>query len=98
VDDVARSELERAGLGRHFSHRLGHSIDHDLHGSGPNLDHLETRDDRWLLPGIGFSVEPGVYLPGEFGIRSEVNVHWRGDGLEVTPGEIQQDLILFSNG
>jgi Xaa-Pro dipeptidase len=95
VDRVARASLAEHALDRWFVHRLGHSIDSDLHGSGPDLDDLEARDDRVLLPGVGFSVEPGVYLPGEFGVRSEVNVHWRGDGLEVTPGEIQRDLLLF---
>ena len=54
----------------------GHSIDRDLHGSGPHLDDYETHDDRLLVPGIGFSVEPGIYLSGEFGMRSEVNVFW----------------------
>ena len=57
-------------------HRTGHSIDRDLHGSGPHLDDYETHDDRLLVPGVGFSVEPGIYLPGEFGVRSEVNMHW----------------------
>ncbi len=98
VDEVARAELDRRGLGRYFLHRLGHSIDTELHGSGPNLDSLETRDDRRLLPGVGFSVEPGVYLPGEIGIRSEVNVHWTEAGPEVTPPEIQSDLLLFPVG
>ena len=78
----------------YFIHRLGHSIDRDLHGSGPNLDDLETREERRLLPGVGFSVEPGVYIPGKLGVRSEVNVHWGVDGPEVTPQEIQDELLL----
>ena len=93
VDAVARAALRSRGLDRHFTHRLGHSIDHDLHGSGPNLDDFETHDDRRLVTGIGFSVEPGVYLPGEFGVRSEVNVHLGGAGPEVTPSAIQTDLL-----
>jgi Xaa-Pro aminopeptidase len=74
-------------------HRTGHSIDRDLHGSGPHLDDYETRDDRIILEGCGFSVEPGIYLPGEFGVRSEVNVWWSPEGPIVTPQEIQNELI-----
>ena len=88
--------IEAAGFGERFVHRTGHSIDRDLHGSGPHLDDYETHDDRRLIPGIGFSVEPGVYLPGEFGVRSEVNMHWGGAGPEVTPREPQAELILAS--
>ncbi len=94
ADRAARGVIEAAGLGERFVHRTGHSIDRDLHGSGPHLDDYETHDDRRLIPGIGFSVEPGVYLPGEFGVRSEVNMHWGGSGPEVTPREPQAELIL----
>jgi Xaa-Pro aminopeptidase len=75
ADRAARMVVERAGYGDAFVHRTGHSIDRDLHGSGPHIDDYETHDDRQLIPGIGFSVEPGIYLPGAFGIRSEVNVY-----------------------
>lgn len=95
VDRVARTSLGDAGLDRWFSHRLGHSIDSDLHGSGPDLDHLETRDERRLLPGVGFSVEPGVYIPGEIGVRSEVNVYWGLNGPEVTTPDPQDRLLYF---
>ncbi|MEA2722471.1 MAG: Xaa-Pro dipeptidase [Gemmatimonadales bacterium] len=94
ADRAARAVVEAAGLGDAFVHRTGHSIDRDLHGSGPHLDDYETHDDRLLVPGVGFSVEPGIYLPGEFGIRSEVNMHWGERGPEVTPREPQRDLIL----
>jgi Xaa-Pro aminopeptidase len=94
VDAVARAVLRGRGLDRHFVHRLGHSIDHDLHGWGPNLDDFETHDDRRLVAGIGFSVEPGVYLPGAFGVRSEVNVYLGETGPEVTPAVIQTELLL----
>jgi Xaa-Pro aminopeptidase len=94
ADRAARGIIEAAGFGERFVHRTGHSIDHDLHGSGPHLDDYETHDDRLLIPGIGFSVEPGVYLPGEFGVRSEVNMHWGEAGPEVTPRDPQQHLIL----
>lgn len=93
VDRAARDVIERAGFGEYFVHRTGHSIDRDLHGSGPHLDDYETRDDRMILEGCGFSVEPGVYLTGEFGVRSEVNVWWSPEGPIVTPIEIQRDLI-----
>jgi len=93
VDRAARDVIERAGFGDYFVHRTGHSIDQDLHGSGPHMDDYETRDDRIILPGTGFSVEPGVYFPNEFGIRSEVNVYWSDQGPVVTPSEIQKELI-----
>jgi Xaa-Pro aminopeptidase len=95
VDDVARDLIRERGFGDRFVHRTGHSIDTELHGSGPNLDNLETRDDRVLVPGVGFSVEPGIYLPNELGIRSEVNVHWGPDGPEVTPTTAQTDIFLL---
>jgi Xaa-Pro aminopeptidase len=93
ADRAAREVIEAAGFGDAFVHRTGHSIDRDLHGSGPHLDDYETHDDRLLVPGVGFSVEPGIYLAGEFGVRSEVNVHWSEQGLEVTPRAPQRDLI-----
>jgi Xaa-Pro aminopeptidase len=93
-DRAARGVIERAGYGASFVHRTGHSIDRDLHGSGPHLDDYETHDDRRLVPGVGFSVEPGVYLTGEFGVRSEVNMHWGEGGPEVTPRAPQTRLIV----
>lgn len=95
VDRVARTLIAERGFGEHFVHRTGHSIDTELHGTGPNLDDLETRDDRLLVPGVGFSVEPGVYVPGEIGVRAEVNVHWGTDGPEVTPSEVQREIFLL---
>ncbi|HET7789284.1 MAG TPA: M24 family metallopeptidase [Gemmatimonadales bacterium] len=94
LDDAARGVISRAGYGAQFVHRTGHSIDRDLHGSGPHLDNFETADDRVLMPGIGFSVEPGVYLTGRFGIRSEINVYLRDDGPLVTPRNPQRELLL----
>lgn len=96
ADRAARGVIEAAGFGDAFVHRTGHSIDRDLHGSGPHLDDYETHDERLLIPGIGFSVEPGIYLPGEFGMRSEVNVFWSDRGPEVTPREPQVELIVGS--
>lgn len=94
VDDAARAVVRGAGLGEFFVHRTGHSIDRDLHGSGPHMDNFETADERPLVPGIGFSVEPGVYLPGRFGMRTEINVYFGDDGPLVTPGKPQTDLML----
>lgn len=95
VDDVSRGVLEERGYGEYFVHRTGHSIDTELHGSGPNLDNLESRDDRTLVEGVGFSVEPGVYIPDRIGVRSEVNVHWGPDGPEVTTPDPQEEIFRF---
>lgn len=95
VDDVARAVIVERGFGDRFVHRTGHSIDTEVHGSGPNLDNLETKDDRMLVPGVGFSIEPGVYIPDEIGVRAEVNVYWGSDGPEVTPSEVQRDIFLL---
>jgi len=95
LDDAARGVVREAGYAEHFVHRTGHSIDRDLHGSGPHLDNYETHDDRRLLPGVGFSVEPGIYLTGRFGVRTEINVVLHETGPEVTPGQPQQELVLL---
>jgi len=94
LDDAARGVIRAAGFGDYFVHRTGHSIDRDLHGSGPHLDNFETADERTLMPGVGFSIEPGVYLTGRFGIRSEINVYLGESGPEVTPKQPQQELLL----
>ena len=94
VDDASRDVITERGYAEFFTHRTGHSIDTDLHGSGPNIDNFETNDSRELLPGVGFSVEPGVYLEGRFGVRSEVNVYLTDAGPVVTPADIQKELIL----
>jgi len=94
VDDAARSVIRAAGYAEYFVHRTGHSIDRDLHGSGPHIDNFETADERPLVPGVGFSIEPGIYLPGRFGMRSEINVFMNETGPEVTPRAPQQELLL----
>ncbi len=93
LDAVAREVLTRSGFGDAVLHRTGHSIDGELHGSGPHLDGFETNDTRELIPGLGFSVEPAVYLEGKFGLRSEVNVYLGADGPEVTPRDIQREMV-----
>lgn len=96
ADDAARAVITSRGYGAQFWHRTGHSIDaRELHGSGPQIDNLESRDDRVLIPGVGFSIEPGIYIPGELGIRSEVNCYVGEHALLVTPaGAPQRDLIV----
>ena len=94
VDDAARNYIEARGYGPYFLHRTGHSIGYEVHGNGVNIDNLETRDLRTLIPGVCFSIEPGIYLP-EFGVRSEVDMFVSASGAEVT-GQIQRDLLLLA--
>lgn len=91
LDDAARGVIEARGFGEYFIHRTGHSIDTELHGSGPNLDNLETRDTRRLIVGVGYSVEPGVYIPAEVGFRSELDMFVAEDGPRVTTPDPQQE-------
>lgn len=92
VDDAARSWIQEKGYGDCFVHRTGHSIGEEVHGTGANMDNLETHDERQVIPWTCFSVEPGIYLP-QFGIRSEVNV-FAGEREARVTGEIQQQLVL----
>jgi Xaa-Pro aminopeptidase len=95
ADDAARGFITERGFGENFTHRTGHSIDsRDLHGSGPNIDNLETRDVRLLLPGVAFSIEPGIYIPGQVGMRSEVNGFIADGSLLITPRNPQHDLLI----
>jgi Xaa-Pro aminopeptidase len=95
VDDVAREVITKAGYGDQFIHRTGHSIDIATHGMGPNIDNLETHETRILLPGVGFSIEPGIYIPGEIGMRTEINVYMGNSGPEVTPSRLQHQMMTF---
>ncbi|HEX2165027.1 MAG TPA: M24 family metallopeptidase [Thermoanaerobaculia bacterium] len=96
VDDAARGVIRDAGYGERFIHRTGHSIHVSDHGPGANMDNLETHDTRLLLPWTGFSIEPGIYLEGDFGVRSEINVALTPDGAEVTGGEPQRELLRLA--
>ena len=91
ADDAARGVIRAAGFGEYFTHRTGHNIAIELHGSGAHLDNLETHDVRRILPHTCFSVEPGIYLP-EFGVRSEVNM-LTAPGKAWVTGRIQQELV-----
>jgi Xaa-Pro dipeptidase len=92
VDDVTRRVITDAGYGAFFIHRTGHSIDRATHGMGPNMDNLETHETRRILPGVGFSIEPGLYIPGEIGMRTEINVHVGEDGPVVTTPSPQHEI------
>ena len=93
-DDAARDVITRAGYGKYFIHRTGHSISSDLHGSGAHLDNYETRDERLILPSTSFSIEPGIYLMGDFGVRSEIDVFITKDGEVISTGEERQKEIV----
>lgn len=92
VDDAARDVIEAAGFGTAFCHRTGHSIGRETHGNGANMDNLETREERKILPRTCFSVEPGVYFP-DFGIRSEVNVFVDANSVVHVTGGIPQTEV-----
>jgi Xaa-Pro dipeptidase len=92
ADDASRNVIRKAGFGEAFTHRTGHNIGPDIHGNGAHLDNLETHDERLILPNTCFSVEPGLYFPGEFGIRSEVDMIARKGKADVT-GRIQTELV-----
>jgi Xaa-Pro aminopeptidase len=92
VDDAARNVIKKAGYGDQFVHRTGHSIGHEVHGNGANMDNLETHDERRILKGTCFSVEPGIYLP-EFGVRLEVDVFVDADGQVHVTGGIQHEVV-----
>jgi Xaa-Pro dipeptidase len=93
VDKAARDVIEKAGYGKYFFHRTGHSIGESVHGNGANMDGLETHDVRHLIARTCTSVEPGIYLP-EFGIRTEVNVYISEHEARVT-GAVQQEILAL---
>jgi Xaa-Pro aminopeptidase len=91
VDREARETIRKAGYANYFVHRTGHSIGQEVHGNGANMDGLETRDDRKIVPHTCFSIEPGIYL-AEFGVRSEVNVYV-GEREALVTGAIQREIL-----
>ena len=96
VDDICRQVVQHAGYGNYFVHRTGHSIGEEVHGNGANIDNLETQDARRLLPGTCFSIEPGIYLPEEFGIRSELDVYLSCHDAVVYGQPVQAELGAIS--
>ncbi len=95
VDQAARQVIEAAGYGEQFVHRTGHNIGRETHGNGANMDGLETKETRRVLPRTCFSVEPGIYFP-EFGVRSEVNVFIDAErNVHVTAGDLQRNVLAL---
>lgn len=95
VDDVCRRVIGEAGYGEFFVHRTGHSIGEEVHGNGANIDNLETQDSRRLMPRTCFSLEPGIYLPDEFGIRSELDVYLSDADALVYGEPLQTEIIAI---
>ena len=93
VDRAARQVLEAAGYGSRILHRTGHSLGENVHGNGTHLDDYETHDDRRLLPGTGFTVEPGLYFEN-FGVRTEINVY-HGEHEAVVTGPRQARILTL---
>jgi Xaa-Pro aminopeptidase len=93
VDDACRNVVKEAGYADYFVHRTGHSIGEEVHGNGVHIDNLETKDERQLVPGICFSIEPGIYLEGEMAARSEIDCFITLDGEVVVHGEEQMELV-----
>jgi Xaa-Pro dipeptidase len=93
IDDVCRDKIRKAGYGDFFIHRTGHSIGEEVHGNGANIDNLETHDGRRILPHTCFSIEPGIYLPGEFGIRSELDVYVTNQKAIVHGLPLQTEIV-----
>lgn len=96
VDQICREVIVQAGFGEFFIHRTGHNIGEQVHGSGANLDNFETHDFRLLLPGTCFSVEPGIYLPQQFGVRLEYDIYLDPLGKVMITGGIQEEIVLLS--
>ncbi len=97
VDDLVRSYITQRGYGEFFIHRTGHSIGTEIHGNGVNIDNLETKDERALIPGVCFSIEPGIYLP-KFGVRTEINVFiadLTSEGVVVTTLPAQEEVLML---
>ncbi|MSQ06963.1 MAG: M24 family metallopeptidase [Dehalococcoidia bacterium] len=93
ADAVARDYITQRRYGAYFTHRLGHSISYEVHGEAVNLDGYETHDTRTIIPGIGFSIEPGIYLP-EFGVRSEIDCYMSDDGPYAS-SPVQREIVLI---
>jgi Xaa-Pro aminopeptidase len=93
VDRACRAVVERAGFGAQFIHRTGHSLGEDVHGNGVHMDDYETHDDRRLLPGTGFTIEPGVYTD-RYGVRTEINMFVGEREARVT-GPLQQEIVTL---
>ena len=96
VDDACRKVVRDAGYAEFFLHRTGHSIGTTVHGNGANIDNLETKDGRLIVPGTCFSIEPGIYLAGSMAVRAEVDVFVTPAGKAEVIGAVQDDLVLLA--
>jgi Xaa-Pro dipeptidase len=96
IDQVSRDVIEKGGYGKYFIHRTGHNINESDHGEGAHIDNFETHDSRQILPGTCFSIEPGIYLPDEFGVRLEYNVFVHPNGQVEVTGGIQDAIECLS--
>jgi len=94
IDDAARTHFTKQGYDQYFVHRTGHSIGEEVHGNGANIDNLETRDERTIIPATSFSIEPGIYLPGKFGVRSEIDVVISKDRKVIVTGLPMQERVV----
>jgi Xaa-Pro dipeptidase len=94
VDDVARDYITQYGYGEYFVHRTGHSIGEEVHGNGANMDNLETRDERYIVPLTSFSIEPGIYLRDKYGIRSEIDVYLSKEKEVIVTGLPMQENVV----
>lgn len=94
ADAAARKVLIDAGYEDAILHRTGHSLGENVHGNGAHLDDYETHDERRLIPGSGFTIEPGLYFK-DFGVRTEINMVWTAGGPEVT-GPRQTVILSLS--
>jgi Xaa-Pro dipeptidase len=96
IDDAARNFFKDKGYDQYFVHRTGHSIGEEIHGNGANIDNLETRDERHIIPRTSFSIEPGIYLPGKFGVRSEVDMYiTKSKDAIVTGLPVQEKVVAI---
>lgn len=97
LDDAARGVIIDAGYEKYIRHRTGHSLSPGpmVHGIGMNLDNLETHDTREMLPGLGFTIEPGIYLP-EFGVRLEINVYVDPNTGPTVTSVLQDEIVLIA--
>ena len=93
VDRACRDVIDRAGFGPQFIHRTGHSLGTEVHGNGVHMDDYETHDERRLIPGTGFTIEPGVYSTA-FGVRTEINMFVGAREARVT-GPLQTAFVLL---
>jgi Xaa-Pro aminopeptidase len=94
VDDAARNFFKEKGYDQYFVHRTGHSIGEEIHGNGANIDNLETRDERKIIPETSFSIEPGIYLPGKFGVRSEIDMYITKAKEAIVTGLPMQEKVV----